>query len=142
MALLAAFCYSTWGGAGASGCTSWDRVYAMLRARCRITNADIKDKQPLLDTRKSIERDMERFKACEREMKQAGRGGTLKPADPREKAKEDVKEWLGNALDSLQAKVGCCMPSLANTCAHLHLLEQRLDCGPSTRLTADRGNGV
>jgi CCR4-NOT transcriptional regulation complex NOT5 subunit len=72
---------------------------------CRIQNADIKDKTSLVDARKSIERDMERFKACEREMKAAGRGGNLKPADPREKAKEDAREWVNTAVDTLQNKV-------------------------------------
>jgi len=71
----------------------------------RIAGADIKDKQPLMDTRKSIERDMERFKVCEREMKMAGRAGVAKPTDPKEKAKDDAREWINNSVESLTGKV-------------------------------------
>lgn len=35
----------------------------------RISGADIKDKTTLLDARKAIEREMERFKTCEKEAK-------------------------------------------------------------------------
>ena len=73
---------------------------------CRIAGADIKDKQPLMDTRRSIERDMERFKACEREMKLTGRAGMAKPSDPKEKAKDDAREWINNSVEALTAKVG------------------------------------
>lgn len=75
--------------------------------RFRIAGADIKDKQPLMDTRKSIEKDMERFKVCEREMKMAGRAGVAKPTDPKEKAKDDAREWINSSVESLTAKVGC-----------------------------------
>ena len=74
---------------------------------CRIAGADIKDKQPLMDARKSIEKDMERFKICEREMKQAGRAGAPKAADPKEKAKEDARDWINNSVDAITAKVSC-----------------------------------
>ncbi|KAF5836243.1 Not1 N-terminal domain, CCR4-Not complex component-domain-containing protein [Dunaliella salina] len=70
-----------------------------------IAGADIKDKQPLMDTRKSIEKDMERFKVCEREMKMAGRAGVAKPTDPKEKAKDDAREWINNSVEALTAKV-------------------------------------
>ena len=36
---------------------------------CRISGADIKDKTALMDARKAIEREMERFKTCEKEAK-------------------------------------------------------------------------
>eukprot|EP00955_Chlamydomonas_euryale_P077533 362961-Chlamydomonas_euryale.AAC.4 len=39
---------------------------AWLLAECRIAGADIKDKEPLMVARRSIERDMERFKVRER----------------------------------------------------------------------------
>jgi CCR4-NOT transcriptional regulation complex NOT5 subunit len=42
----------------------WLRLLA-----CRISGADIKDKSALLEARKSIEREMERFKTCEKEAK-------------------------------------------------------------------------
>lgn len=77
----------------------------LCRCNCRIAGADIKDKQPLMDARKSIEKDMERFKVCEREMKMAGRAGAPKPADPKEKAKDDARDWVNNSVESLTAKV-------------------------------------
>ncbi len=72
----------------------------------RIAGADIKDKQPLMDARKSIERDMERFKACEKEAKMKGGVGGGKTNDPKEKAKEDARDWINNTVDSLTGKVG------------------------------------
>lgn len=71
----------------------------------RIAGADIKDKQPLMDARKSIEKDMERFKVCERETKMMGRVGGPKIVDPKDKAKEDARDWINNTVDSLQSKV-------------------------------------
>jgi hypothetical protein len=41
----------------------------MCYCACRISGADIKDKSALLEARKSIEREMERFKTCEKEAK-------------------------------------------------------------------------
>jgi CCR4-NOT transcriptional regulation complex NOT5 subunit len=41
----------------------------LLLRGCRISGADIKDKSALLEARKSIEREMERFKTCEKEAK-------------------------------------------------------------------------
>ncbi|KAJ9533850.1 hypothetical protein QJQ45_026948, partial [Haematococcus lacustris] len=70
-----------------------------------IAGADIKDKQPLMDARKSIEKDMERFKVCEREMKMAGRAGVPKAADPKEKAKDDARDWINASVESLTGKV-------------------------------------
>lgn len=74
-------------------------------AAYRIANADIKDKQPLMDARKSIEKDMERFKVCEREMKMAGRAGVPKAMDPKDRAKEEARDWINNAVENLQSKV-------------------------------------
>lgn len=41
----------------------------VIRVCCRISGADIKDKSALLEARKAIEREMERFKTCEKEAK-------------------------------------------------------------------------
>lgn len=123
-----------------------------------IAGADIKDKQPLMDARKSIERDMERFKvrgmgmhdtmhptpprrscmpttaswsrgwygcrcrmpwcclrhlmrvhhlfgmqACERESKIKGINRVYN--DPKEKAKEDARDWINSTVDALTTKV-------------------------------------
>ncbi len=70
----------------------------------RIAGADIKDKQPLMDVRKAIERDMERFKACERESKIKGINRVYN--DPKEKAKEDARDWINSTVDTLTTKVG------------------------------------
>lgn len=40
-----------------------------LQHVCRISGADIKDKTTLMEARKAIEREMERFKTCEKEAK-------------------------------------------------------------------------
>ena len=61
---------------------------------------DIKDKKPLLEARKNIEQQMERFKVIERETKQKpyskdalGSGGTFK-FDPLYKEKEEINSWI------------------------------------------------
>lgn len=72
----------------------------------RIAGADIKDKQPLLDARKSIERDMERFKACEKEAKNKGPGaGRAADADPKQRAKDEARDWINNCVDTMTEKV-------------------------------------
>ncbi len=40
-----------------------------VSAPCRISGTDIKDKSDLMKARKDVERQMERFKVCEKEMK-------------------------------------------------------------------------
>ncbi|KAK4047950.1 MutS protein msh4 [Microbotryomycetes sp. JL221] len=68
-------------------------------------SSDIKDKQPLIDNRKLIEVQMEKFKACEKEMKtkafsKEGLSAAAK-LDPKEKAKVELCEWLSNMVDEL-----------------------------------------
>lgn len=75
----------------------------------RIANSDIKDKTSLVDARKSIEREMERFKACEKEAKtkafsKAGLGLQAK-LDPEEKAKQESRDWLNDQVEALQIQV-------------------------------------
>ncbi|KAG4401823.1 hypothetical protein GLYMA_02G071300v4 [Glycine max] len=72
-----------------------------------IQSSEIKDKkvsasyeQALVDARKIIEREMERFKICEKETKtkafsKEGLGQQPK-TDPREKAKSETRDWLNN----------------------------------------------
>lgn len=76
----------------------------------RIAGADIKDKQPLMDARKSIERDMERFKELEKEAKKkgpgGGKGGMGFATDPKEEAKEKARDWINDMKDSLATQVG------------------------------------
>ncbi|PNW84264.1 hypothetical protein CHLRE_04g227350v5 [Chlamydomonas reinhardtii] len=70
-----------------------------------IAGADIKDKQPLIDARKSIERDMERFKACEKESKAKGNAAGGADRDPKQRAKDEARDWINTVVDQLTEKV-------------------------------------
>ncbi len=76
----------------------------------RISGADIKDKTPLMDARRAIEREMERFKLCEKEakMQQFSKAalGLADKLDPREQAKAEARDWINTTVDSLNASVG------------------------------------
>ena len=70
---------------------------------------EIKDKKALLDARKNIEREMERFKVCEKETKtkafsKEGLGQQPK-ADPKERARSEAREWLNHVVDELGVQV-------------------------------------
>ncbi|GAA5999901.1 hypothetical protein JCM10207_005963 [Rhodosporidiobolus poonsookiae] len=70
---------------------------------------DIKDKQPLVDNRKLIETQMERFKACEKEMKtkafsKEGLSAAAK-LDPKEKEKLEMCQWIGTMVEELSRQV-------------------------------------
>ncbi|KAJ7534355.1 hypothetical protein O6H91_13G090700 [Diphasiastrum complanatum] len=81
-----------------------------------IQSSEIKDKkvaasydQALLDARKLIEREMERFKVCEKETKtkafsKEGLGQQPK-TDPKEKAKSESREWLNNMVSELESQI-------------------------------------
>ncbi|WOO83433.1 General negative regulator of transcription subunit 3 [Vanrija pseudolonga] len=72
-------------------------------------SSDIKDKSALLDNRKLIETQMERFKALEKEMKMKAfsKEGLIAAArlDPAEKAKRDMVDWIGNTIDELSRQI-------------------------------------
>ncbi|KAJ3495678.1 hypothetical protein NLG97_g3221 [Lecanicillium saksenae] len=70
---------------------------------------DIKDKAPLLDQRKLIETQMEKFKAVEKAMKtkaysKEGLSAAAK-LDPKEQAKVEAGEFLGNMVDELEQQI-------------------------------------
>ena len=70
---------------------------------------EIKDKKQLTDARKLIEREMERFKVCERETKtkafsKEGLGQQAK-LDPRERARNEAREWLNHCVDELNTQL-------------------------------------
>ena len=72
-------------------------------------SSEIKDKKVLLDARKNIEREMERFKVCEKETKtkafsKEGLGQQPK-TDPRERARNEAREWLNRVVADLQAQL-------------------------------------
>ncbi|GFZ51447.1 General negative regulator of transcription subunit 3 [Saitozyma sp. JCM 24511] len=72
-------------------------------------SSDIKDKSALLDNRKLIETQMERFKALEKEMKMKAfsKEGLIAQSrlDPSEKAKRDMIDWIGNMTDDISRQV-------------------------------------
>ncbi|KXS99279.1 hypothetical protein AC578_6200 [Pseudocercospora eumusae] len=70
---------------------------------------DIKDKKPLLDHRKLIETQMEKFKAVEKEMKtkafsKEGLSAAAK-LDPKEKEKMEVCQFLSDMVDELGRQI-------------------------------------
>ena len=78
---------------------------------CRISGSDIKDKTALVEARKAVERQMERFKVCEKETKtkmfsKEGLAQAQKQ-DPREKAKNEIKDWINTTVDTLTSEVYC-----------------------------------
>ncbi|CAG8694226.1 3997_t:CDS:2, partial [Ambispora leptoticha] len=74
-----------------------------------ISSNDIKDKRALLDNRKLIEQQMEKFKACEKEMKTKAysKEGLLQltKMDPKEKEKMETCEWLNNMVEQLGLQI-------------------------------------
>ena len=70
---------------------------------------EIKDKRQLLDARKRIEREMERFKVCEREMKTKAYSkeglGQAARQDPRDKARQEARDWVNGIVDQLGTQV-------------------------------------
>ncbi|XP_066372082.1 uncharacterized protein [Miscanthus floridulus] len=74
-----------------------------------IQSSEIKDKKALMDARKQIEREMERFKVCEKETKtkafsKEGLGQQPK-TDPKEKAKAETRDWLNNVVCDLESQI-------------------------------------
>ncbi|PKK69696.1 hypothetical protein RhiirC2_747917 [Rhizophagus irregularis] len=74
-----------------------------------ISTNDIKDKRALLENRRLIEHQMEKFKACEKEMKtkaysKEGLQQSTK-MDPKEKEKMETCEWVSNQIDALSTQI-------------------------------------
>ncbi|KAG1304829.1 hypothetical protein G6F64_008877 [Rhizopus arrhizus] len=74
-----------------------------------LASNDVKDKRALLENRKLIESQMERFKQIEREMKTKAysREGLMQKErlDPRDKEKADACEYVTNAVDELSRQI-------------------------------------
>ena len=70
---------------------------------------EIKDKKPLLDNRRLIEMQMERFKAAEKEMKTKAfsKEGLIAASrlGPEEKAKVEMSQWLASMVDELSRQI-------------------------------------
>ena len=78
-------------------------------AQNRISSSDVKDKTQLLDARKAVERQMERFKVCEKETKtkafsKEGLGQAAK-LDPREKKRNELQDWISDRISKLNEDV-------------------------------------
>uniref|UniRef100_A0A6I8Q8A0 CCR4-NOT transcription complex subunit 3 n=1 Tax=Xenopus tropicalis TaxID=8364 RepID=A0A6I8Q8A0_XENTR len=74
-----------------------------------VASNEIKDKRQLIENRKLIETQMERFKVVERETKTKAYSkeglGLAQKVDPAQKEKEDVGQWLTNTIDTLNMGV-------------------------------------
>ncbi|KAI0758264.1 Not1 N-terminal domain, CCR4-Not complex component-domain-containing protein [Irpex lacteus] len=74
-----------------------------------ITSNDIKDKSALLETRRLIETQMEKFKACEKEMKTKAfsKEGLTQASklDPKQQEKLEITQWLQNQVEELSQQV-------------------------------------
>ncbi|KJE93086.1 CCR4-NOT transcription complex subunit 3 [Capsaspora owczarzaki ATCC 30864] len=75
-----------------------------------LTSNEVKDKKVLLDNRKLIESQMERFRAIERETKtkaysKEGLEKASKTMDPAEREKAEERQWLNDAIDKLGMQV-------------------------------------
>ncbi|CCO27282.1 CCR4-NOT transcription complex subunit 3 [Rhizoctonia solani AG-1 IB] len=74
-----------------------------------VASNEIKDKSHLLENRKLIETQMEKFKACEKEMKtkafsKDGLNAALK-LDPKEKEKAETSAWLAQQVEELGRQI-------------------------------------
>ncbi|KAK9865326.1 hypothetical protein WJX84_011589 [Apatococcus fuscideae] len=74
-----------------------------------IGNADIKDKNDLVNARKAVEREMERFKDCEKETKTKAfsKEGLARDAkqDPKDKHRAEMREWINTIVEDLHVRV-------------------------------------
>ncbi|CDO74089.1 hypothetical protein BN946_scf185043.g139 [Trametes cinnabarina] len=74
-----------------------------------VASNDIKDKSALLENRKLIETQMEKFKACEKEMKTKAfsKEGLTQASklDPKQQEKADTMSWVQQMLDELMVQV-------------------------------------
>lgn len=106
---------------GATNCNTKEKHEADLKKEIKklqrlrdgiktwLAASEIKDKKPLLDSKKLIEVQMERFKVVERETKtkaysKEGLGAATK-VDPKEKEKEDIITWLSHSIDDLNVQI-------------------------------------
>lgn len=74
-----------------------------------IASGEIKDKSTLLEYRKLIETQMERFKVVERETKTKAYSkeglGAAQKLDPAQKEREEMSSWLVSSIDALNLQV-------------------------------------
>ncbi|KAL1404553.1 hypothetical protein pipiens_018825, partial [Culex pipiens pipiens] len=74
-----------------------------------IASGEIKDKSALLENRRLIETQMERFKVVERETKTKAYSkeglGAAQKMDPAQREKEEISAWLATSISSLQIQI-------------------------------------
>ncbi|XP_042279271.1 CCR4-NOT transcription complex subunit 3a isoform X1 [Thunnus albacares] len=74
-----------------------------------VASNEIKDKRQLVENRKLIETQMERFKIVERETKTKAYSkeglGLAQKVDPAQREKEETGQWLTNTIDTLNMQV-------------------------------------
>ncbi|CUA73824.1 General negative regulator of transcription subunit 3 [Schizosaccharomyces pombe 972h-] [Rhizoctonia solani] len=74
-----------------------------------VASNEIKDKTLLLDNRKLIETQMEKFKACEKEMKTKAFSkdglNAAQKLDPKEKEKAETSAWLAQQMEELGRQI-------------------------------------
>lgn len=70
-----------------------------------LASSDIKDKRQLVENRKLIETQMERFKVVERETKTKAYSkeglGAAQKLDPAQQEKDEINQWLSNSINAL-----------------------------------------
>ncbi|KAG1674800.1 CCR4-NOT transcription complex subunit 3 [Nymphon striatum] len=83
----------------------------MLRDQIKtwLASSEIKDKKMLIENRKLIETQMERFKIVERETKTKAYSkeglGSAQKMDPAQKEKDEITAWLSASIDELNIQV-------------------------------------
>jgi CCR4-NOT transcription complex subunit 3 len=74
-----------------------------------VASSEIKDKRQLLENRKLIETQMERFKVVERETKTKAYSkeglGAAQKLDPAQRERDDMNNWLSVSIDSLNIQL-------------------------------------
>ncbi|CAG2181298.1 unnamed protein product, partial [Oppiella nova] len=74
-----------------------------------VASSEIKDKRQLLENRKLIETQMERFKVVERETKTKAYSkeglGAAQKLDPAQRERDDMNNWLSVSIDQLNIQL-------------------------------------
>ncbi|CAI5735095.1 unnamed protein product [Hyaloperonospora brassicae] len=90
-----------------------------------IGNSDVKDKRPLVDTRKLIEQKMEEFKVCEKETKTKAYSkeglAQVERLDPEQQARQQSHAWIQDCLTQFNVQI----EALESDVERLHLVKGR-----------------
>src|SRR5690606_34048558 len=85
--------------------------------------SEIKDKRGLVDDRKLIETQMERFKVLERETKTKAYSkeglGAAQKLDPVQREKEELCNWMTSSIESLQIQIDQFESEIESISVHL-----------------------